>query len=127
MSAAEPTRPAPWWLAGATIVVGIALAVPLAGVVFQAVQAGWSTTHRTLSGPLLPTLLVHTLLLTTIVSTACGCIGLGAAWLVERTDVPFRRVFAIVLLLPLAIPEFVAGYAWVSIAPSVHGLWGASL
>ncbi len=127
MSTASARRRAPWWLAGATLVVGIALAVPIVAVIYQAIDAGWATVHRTLSGQLLPMLLMHTLLLTTIVSGACGCIGLGAAWLVERTDLPFRRTFAVLLLLPLAIPEFVAGYAWVSIAPSIHGLWGASL
>jgi iron(III) transport system permease protein len=118
---------APWWLVGATAVVGVALAVPIVAVAVQALTAGWTTIHRTLSGHLLPTLIAHTLWLTTIVSIACGVIGLGAAWLVERTDLPFRRVFAVLLLLPLAVPEFVAGYAWVSIAPSIHGLVGASL
>ena len=113
-------------MVGATIVVGVALVIPIVAVVYQAINAGWATIHRTLSGQLLPMLLVHTLLLTTIVSSACGVVGLGAAWLVERTDVPYRRVFAVLLLLPLAVPEFVAGYAWVSIAPSIHGLWGAS-
>jgi iron(III) transport system permease protein len=100
---------------------------PIVAIVYQAVDAGWATIHRTLSGHLLPTLLEHTLFLTTIVSVACGVIGLGAAWLVERTDLPFRRTFTVLLLLPLAIPEFVAGYAWVSLSPSIHGLWGASL
>ena len=127
MRTAAAARRAPWWLAGATVVVGLALAVPIVAVIYQAIDAGWAVVHRTLSGHLLPMLLMHTLLLTTIVSSACGCIGLGAAWLVERTDLPFRRTFAVLLLLPLAIPEFVAGYAWVSIAPSIHGLWGASL
>jgi iron(III) transport system permease protein len=127
MRTAATARRAPWWLAGATLVVGIALAVPIVAVVYQALSAGWAVVHRTLSGHLLPMLMTHTLLLTTIVSGACGCVGLGTAWLVERTDLPFRRTFAVLLLLPLAIPEFVAGYAWVSIAPSIHGLSGASL
>ncbi len=116
-----------WWLVATTALVGVALAVPLVAVVVQALSAGWTTIHRTISGHLLPTLLEHTLWLTTIVSTACGVVGLGAAWLVERTDLPFRRVFGVLLLLPLAVPEFVAGYAWVSIAPAIHGLLGASL
>jgi iron(III) transport system permease protein len=127
VSAEGSRRRAPWWLTATAAVVGIVLIAPLFGVVYQAVTAGGSTAHRILSGPILPTLLMHTLLLTTIVSSACAVIGLGTAWLVERTDLPFRRVFAVLLLLPLAVPEFVAGYTWVSIAPSIQGLWGASL
>jgi iron(III) transport system permease protein len=118
---------APWWLVATAGAVGLLLVAPLVGVVFQAFQASPRTAHRVLTGPLLPTLFVHTIQLTAVVSTACGVLGLGAAWLVERTDLPFRRVFAVLLLLPLAVPEFVAGYAWVSLAPSIQGLWGASL
>ncbi len=120
-------RRPPWWLTATGALVGVVLFAPIFGVVYQAVGAGGSTAHRILTGPILPTLLMHTLLLTTIVSSACAVIGLGSAWLVERTDLPFRRVFAVLLLLPLAVPEFVAGYTWVSIAPSIQGLWGASL
>lgn len=128
-SSARPAarQPAPWWLTVTAVVVGAALVTPIVGIVYQAINAGWTVAHRILSGPLLPTLLVHSILLTTIVSGACGIVGLGTAWLVERTDLPFRRLFAVLLLLPLAVPEFVAGYTWVSIAPSIHGLWGASL
>ena len=56
----------------------------------------------------------------------CGVLGLGAAWLVERTDMPFRRVLAVGLVLPLAVPEYVAGYSWVSLSPRIQGLAGAS-
>ena len=52
-------------------------------------------------------------------------IGVGAAWLVDRTDLPLRRIFAVLLVLPLAIPDFVGGYAWVSLDPAIHGYWGA--
>ena len=30
-------------------------------------------------------------------------------------------------MLPLAVPEFVNGYAWVALDDRVHGLWGAVL
>ena len=54
-------------------------------------------------------------------------IGVAAAWLVCRSDVPFRRFFGMLLVLPLAIPDFVAGYAWVSLDPAIHGFSGAVL
>ncbi|MCU1396110.1 MAG: hypothetical protein JWM34_4538 [Ilumatobacteraceae bacterium] len=121
------TTSAPWWLRVVVAIVGVGLVAPLVSVLSQAVSAGASTAHRLLTGPILPSLMVHTIQLTVIVSLSCGVLGLGAAWLVERTDLPCRRLFAVLLLLPLAVPEFVAGYSWVSLAPSIQGLRGASL
>ena len=61
-------RPAPWWLVLTVAGVAVFLAVPLVSVAYQAIDAGSTTIHRVLSGPLLPTLLVHTVQLTAIVS-----------------------------------------------------------
>jgi iron(III) transport system permease protein len=118
---------APWWLALTAGAVGVLLVLPLVAIVVKALGSSSHTVHRVLSGPLLPTLLEHTIVLTAIVSIGCGVLGLGSAWLVERTDLPLRRVFFVLLVAPLAVPEFVAGYSWVSIAPSIQGLRGASL
>ena len=53
----------------------------------------------------------------------CVVIGVGAAWLVERTDLPGRAAWRPLLVAPLAIPAFVNSYAWVGVIPSMHGLW----
>ena len=53
--------------------------------------------------------------------------GVGAAWLVERTDLPGRRWWHSVLCAPLAVPAFVNGYAWVSTTHAVQGYLGAVL
>ncbi|WP_208544005.1 ABC transporter permease [Nocardioides seonyuensis] len=58
---------------------------------------------------------------------ACAVLGVGLAALVERTDLPGKRVWHGLLVAPLAIPAFVNGYAWVSLDRSVHGFWGAFL
>ena len=52
-------------------------------------------------------------------------IGVAAAWCVERTDIPARRLWAVLLVLPLGIPDFVVGFGWVSIDPSLHGYLAA--
>ena len=36
-------------------------------------------------------------------------------------------MFTVLLAMPLAVPEFVHGYCWVSLFPSVQGFWGAVL
>ena len=50
-----------------------------------------------------------------------------AAWLVERTDLPGRRVWHVLLVAPLAVPAFVNSYGWVSMTPAVQGYGGALL
>ncbi len=51
----------------------------------------------------------------------------GTAWLVERTDLPGRRVWAVLLVVPLAIPDFVVSFGWASLSTAVTGFWGAVL
>ncbi|MGH2929131.1 MAG: ABC transporter permease, partial [Solirubrobacteraceae bacterium] len=47
--------------------------------------------------------------------------------LVERTDLPGRRFWAVVAPLPLAIPAFIASYAWLSASTVFEGAAGALL
>lgn len=72
-------------------------------------------------------LLVNTSLLVLFGVPSCVVIGVGSAWLVERTNLPGRRIFAVLFAMPLAIPAFVASYGWASAIPSISGLWGGLL
>ncbi|MBU3063026.1 iron ABC transporter permease [Nocardia sp. NEAU-G5] len=100
---------------------------PLIFVALQAYQSGWPAARRLLRRPLMVTLLWHTVSLAVVVTLITMVIGFGAAWLVERTDLPGKRWWTVVLTMPLAVPEFVHGYCWVSLFPAVHGFWGAVL
>jgi iron(III) transport system permease protein len=111
----------------AGLVVAAAVLLPLVFLLVQAQHAGWSTLRPLLFRRLTWELLWNTIRLTVAVTAACAALGVAAAWVVERTDVPFRRVFALVLVLPLAVPDFVLAYSWISIEPAVHGYWGAVL
>ena len=44
-----------------------------------------------------------------------------------RTDLPGRRVFGVLAALPLAVPTYVAGFAWVSTVDGFDGFWPAAL
>lgn len=72
-------------------------------------------------------LVVRSSLLTGFVTILCLVVGVIAAWLVERSDLPARRTLRVLFALPLAVPSFVSAYAWVSWRPSLAGFWGASL
>jgi iron(III) transport system permease protein len=117
--------PAPLWLL--TLPIAAFLLLPLAFVLEQASSAGAQTALDLLRLPHVDELLRNTLELVAIVPPLCAVIGAGAAWLLERTDIPGRRLWAVALALPLAVPEFVNGYAWVGLDDRVHGLWGAVL
>jgi iron(III) transport system permease protein len=101
--------------------------MPVVFLIWQATHAGWTTIWRLVFRGLTWTLLVNTIQLTIIVTVCAAVIAVGAAWLVERTDLPLRGIWRAVVLLPLAIPDFVVGYTWSSLTPAVHGLFGASL
>jgi iron(III) transport system permease protein len=70
-------------------------------------------------------LMINTLGLIVAASVLSVAIGVAAAWCVERTDIPGRRLWLVVLVLPLAVPEFVSSFGWVSFFPSMKGFLGA--
>jgi iron(III) transport system permease protein len=88
---------------------------------------GWETLAALILRPKVGELLVNTVLLVVIAVPATVVLGVGGAWLVERTALPARRTIAVALAAPLAIPAFVASYGWASVFPSVSGLWGGAL
>jgi len=120
-------RRPPLGLYGAGLVVVAFVLLPLAFLVLQAVQVGRSTLEPLLFRHLTATLLWNTVRLTAAVTAVCAVIGVAAAWCVERTELPWRRLWRVVLVLPLAMPDFVLGYSWISLEPSVHGYWGSVL
>ena len=108
-------------------VVAAALLAPLVLVAVDAQQAGWPEISRVLFRDRSFGLLVNTIELAVVVGVLTALIGIGAAWCTERTAIPWRRGWTVLLVLPVAIPDFVTGYAWHSIAPGVIGLPAAAL
>jgi len=58
--------------------------------------------------------LARTLLLAATVTGASVLIGLPIAWLTTRSDLPARRWWTILAVLPLVVPSYVGGYAVVA-------------
>ena len=134
------TRTAPWWLWAGALAIVVPLALAIASLLFRALDAtdaAWATLFslRTLS------LLWRTFLLTTLVTTTATAVGVGGAWLLARTDLPFKRVWGVMFALPLVIPSYVIAMVLVSASgsrgliaqllgfgvPSITGFGGAWL
>jgi len=72
-------------------------------------------------------LVSRSLALTLAVTAASVLIGVTAAWIVVRSDLPGRRVLRVAFALPLAIPSYLSAFAWISWQPSLAGFTGAAL
>jgi iron(III) transport system permease protein len=72
-------------------------------------------------------LLANSLLLALAVSASAMLIGTLQAWIAVRSNLPGRKVFAVLAALPLAIPSYVAAYSWVAVIPGFSGFFAAWL
>ena len=109
------------------VLIALFSLLPLGYVVYMTVATGWDTAVELIVRPRVGELLLNTILLTVITIPLCLLLGVGGAWLVERTTLRGRRWWAVALAAPLAIPAFVNSYAWVSAVPSLEGLWSGVL
>ena len=124
----------------AALVVGAAAALPLGYLIWRTHDYGWgaaidvATSSRSLS------LLWSTLILAVAVTATTVAIALPVAWLTVRTDLPGRRIWAVLTVLPLAVPTYVGSWAIIGALgprgmlanilsvdsiPSLYGFWGA--
>ncbi|WP_305093546.1 iron ABC transporter permease [Prescottella sp. R16] len=109
-----------------TALVAVTL-IPLGYVVVTTIDVGWETASALIFRPRVGELMVNTVSLVAVTLPICVTLGVGAAWLVERTTVFGFRWWGPVLAAPLAVPAFVNSYAWVTVIPSLHGLWSGVL
>ncbi|WKV97010.1 iron ABC transporter permease [Pseudomonas sp. H22_DOA] len=119
-------RPSIWLLLPVLLLVVMSL-LPLAYVGLKTWQAGWAEALHLLWRPYVFGLLRNTLALMVGVTVTCGVIGLSLAWLLERSNLPGRRLWGVILCLPFAVPAFVSSFTWVSLSAQFEGLGGAIL
>jgi iron(III) transport system permease protein len=119
---ARAVRKAPAWILVAAAFVSAVSLLPLFFVVAIAIQTGWATIAELVVRPRVGELLVNTVLLVVLTVPLCATLAVALAWLTERTDLPWRRMWSLFAAAPLAIPAFVQSYAWITLVPSMHGL-----
>jgi iron(III) transport system permease protein len=89
--------------------VAAALVLSPAYLVLRALGAGPEAWELLFRVRVLETL-VRTLSLVGAVTAASIVLAVPLAWLTVRTDLPWRRVWGVVTVLPLVIPSYVAGF-----------------
>ncbi len=99
--------------------------VPIGYLVVRALEGGPGELVDRVWRPRTVELLTRSLVLAGSVTAACLTIGVTLAWLTVRSDVPWRRGWIVVAALPLAIPTYVAGFAWISFFPDLVGFRGS--
>ncbi|WP_203337368.1 ABC transporter permease [Nocardioides limicola] len=109
------------------VLVALFALIPVAYLVIRAGDAGWARAFEILWRERTLDLVLRSLWLTFSVTFCCLVIGVGLAALVTRTDLPFRRSITVLAALPLAVPSYVAAYAWISTFSQSAGYWGALL
>lgn len=115
------------WVLGAALVVSAAALLPLFFVVAAGFQGGLPLISKLVFRPRVAELLYNTVILVALTVPLCVLHGVAMAWLTERSTLPGRRLLSLLVVAPLAIPAFVHSYAWISLAPSIHGLFPAVL
>ncbi len=134
----------PWPLATIGIVVAILSLLPIVYLVIRA--AGTEADALAfITRPRTVTVLVSSIALALVVGAGTILIGLPIAWLTTRTNLPGRRAWSVLTLVPLAIPSYVTGFAFVAAfgprgalqsifeplgvtrLPEIYGLPGAAL
>ncbi len=109
------------------VLAGLASLAPLAYLIDVSLDRGlvyvWDELwrERTLH------LITRSLALAAAVTAVSVVIAVPSAWVVTRTTLRGRHIWRVVLALPLAIPSYLAAFAWVSWRPSLAGFWGAFL
>ena len=125
--------------------VAAAMVLPLLYLVIRASEAGLEEISEVVFDVSSLEVMARSVLLAVVVTAVAVGIAVPLAWLTVRTDLPGRRVWAVLAALPLVVPSYVGGFVLVSTMgprgllrdalaplgverlPSIYGLPGAAL
>ena len=111
-TAARKTRAAVPWLLATALLTALLVVVPLGSVGLNVLTGGTAGTWAHMASTVLPDYVAATLWLCLGVGGGVAALGVGSAWLVSRFEFPWRRHFEWALVLPLAMPAYVAAYTY---------------
>jgi len=93
-------------------VTSLLMTIPVIYVAYQSIFAG-SEKWKRLLDQRIPELLSNTLTLAFAVTLFSIIIGVFLAWVVERTNIPGRKIWQWMLVLPLVIPPYVGAVTYI--------------
>jgi iron(III) transport system permease protein len=137
-------------IASALVIVFAAMISAPMVLLALSLSSGFSPVLAHLTATILPEAIYNTLLLLLIVGLGTTIIGVTTAWLITRYRFAGSRILDLVLLLPLAMPAYIIGYAYTDTLgfsgpvqsflrgvfgtdrgafwfPDIHAVWGAGL
>ncbi len=103
----------PAFVWGPALIIAAAITLPLVYLVIRAAEAD-ADAWRDLTRASTLRLLRNTALLAATVTATSLAVALPAAWLTVRTDLPGRRVWSVLTMLPLVVPSYVGALAFVA-------------
>lgn len=106
--ARRPTHPGLTGIVGAVSALVLVPVMTLVAIALAGTGEDWP--H--LAHNVLPGSAVTTLALLALVAAGTGVVGVLAAWLVVAFDFPGRRLLSWAIVLPLAVPPYLAAYAF---------------
>lgn len=106
-----PADPGSTWLRIATATLAVVLLTPILSVLGSLVIPSNGALEHIVE-TLLPVIALNTVVLVVGVGAGTALIGTWTAWLVTMYRFPGSRLLQWMLLLPLAMPSFIVGYAY---------------
>lgn len=97
------------WLGLSALTTAAIVCLPILSIILIALTRSDDTLMHTLK-VVLPAALGDTLLLLSGVALLTASMGMITAWLITAHDFPARRILSWLLVLPLAIPTYIAAY-----------------
>ena len=98
------------WTLGALALAAL-VGMPIAAILWAALGGGGESIGA-LAQTVLPTYIANTAALMALAGGIAAVTGTGCAWLVAATRFPGRRVLSWALVLPLALPAYLAAYIY---------------
>ena len=111
ITSAVAQKPTSYGLTVTAMVIAVLMLIPIFSIFAIALPGGMSDLAH-LVETVLPRATLRTLVLMMSVALVTGVTGVLTAWLVVSCEFPFRRFLSIALVLPLAMPTYLAAYAF---------------
>ncbi len=100
----------PWWTAAAFCITAVLLTpyIPLAGSLFSGGGESWDHVRDTV----LLRYIGNTVILVGLSVLFATSLGVAGAWILERYEIPGRRILEILVVAPLALPVYISTFTW---------------